>query len=159
MRFPVCVTGGEPLEQGDLAVSLIDELLKYTSVVLETNGAHLVPSRWMGDDNMCLSVDCKGPSSGVKECDMLFPYESLTKKDQMKFVIANHEDMLFLEKKLQEIFHIETNIIVTPAGGISESLAADILDACNKKKTHGAFYNCASTIKILPQMHKIWRVK
>lgn len=158
LRYLVCVTGGEPMEQGYKTVHLINLLLDNTKgVILETNGAHLVPLSWYNHDRLCLSVDYKLPSSGVPDSKMEFPYEKLKMKDQMKFVVSNMGDIKGMITVLDKFFYVETNIIITPAGGLANWLATRLLDMARK----GKFNLKSSTLKIriTPQLHRLWQLQ
>ncbi len=85
----VTVTGGEPLAQAachDLMTLLAD---KDYQVSLETSGAIDIS----GVDHRVVKVmDLKTPSSNEIAKNKYQNIEYLTKKDQVKFVIANHRD-------------------------------------------------------------------
>ncbi len=139
----VCLTGGEPLMQKD-AVKLLTKLVeKGYQVTLETNGSmplEDVPCA----ENMMISMDLKCPSSGMHERMLLSNLELLSPADQLKFIVADKEDLRYAERMMNEN-KVCSNIIFTPVGGMDlEWVAEWVL----KKKLN---------VRVLPQLHKlIW---
>jgi 7-carboxy-7-deazaguanine synthase len=98
------VTGGEPLLQPGVYPLMEQLLAAGLTVLLETSGAidvRLVPGA------VHKIVDLKTPSSG--ECDRndFRVLESMTARDELKFVLGTREDYLwaravFLERRLAE---------------------------------------------------------
>ena len=85
----VTVTGGEPLAQAachELMVMLVD---KGYEVSLETSGAIDVS---LVDPRVVTVMDLKTPSSDEIDKNLYQNIEFLTKKDQIKFVIADQID-------------------------------------------------------------------
>ena len=137
----VCLTGGEPLEQAD-APELLSELAKAgKTVVLETNGSKdlsAVPK----SGNIIISMDIKCPSSGMQDRMFLPNLTLLSKKDQLKFVIADRADLDYAENFIRE-HPVDTNIIFSAVGGLDiKSLAEEVVS----KKLD---------VMVLPQLHKI----
>jgi len=95
----VCLTGGEPLIQGD-ARNLSRRILESGyHLTLETNGS--IPlSPFIKDiqnqrENLLISMDIKCPSSG-EEGKMKFDNISLlTHRDQLKFVVLDRKDLSY----------------------------------------------------------------
>jgi len=93
------VTGGEPLLQPGV-YPLLEELLREgLTVLLETSGAidtRLVPPR------VHKIVDLKTPSSG--ECDRndFRVLDSMTERDELKFVIGSRQDYEWAKAQLSE---------------------------------------------------------
>ncbi|HTY46359.1 MAG TPA: radical SAM protein [Methanomassiliicoccales archaeon] len=139
----ICLTGGEPLLQKD-AIKLLNKLVeKGYQVTLETNGSvslENVPCA----ENLMISMDLKCPSSGMHERMNLSNLELLSPADQLKFVVADKEDLRYAEKMLNEN-KVCSNVIFTPVGGIDLEWVADWV---LKKKLNA---------RVLPQLHKlIW---
>ncbi|MBO4502603.1 MAG: radical SAM protein [Candidatus Methanomethylophilus sp.] len=137
----VCLTGGEPLEQKD-APELLSELVKAgKTVVLETNGSKdlsVVPE----SGNIIISMDIKCPSSGMQDRMHLPNLGLLSKKDQLKFVIADRADLDYAESFIEK-HPVDTNIIFSAVGGLDiRSLAEEVVS----KKLD---------VMVLPQLHKI----
>ena len=139
----VCVTGGEPLFQTE-SVKLIDELLKAGyHVSVETNGSISLEDLPCSM-NMLISMDIKCPSSGMTDQMDLTNLELLSPIDQLKFVVANREDMMYAAKILKE-HKVDCPVIFTPVGGLTLEPVADFV---LKKKLN---------VRVLPQLHKlIW---
>jgi 7-carboxy-7-deazaguanine synthase len=91
------VTGGEPLIQDETS-DLIAALIKngYT-VLLETNGSQDIS---MIDTRCVRIVDIKCPSSGMEGKNYWKNLDYITLNDQLKFVIANRRDYLYVKKVL-----------------------------------------------------------
>lgn len=83
------ITGGEPLLQSPV-YELMDELCERDyQVLLETSGAHNITNV---NEKVCRIVDLKCPSSGESHRMHWENIFHLTKKDEIKFVIASNED-------------------------------------------------------------------
>jgi 7-carboxy-7-deazaguanine synthase len=140
----VCVTGGEPMMQGSETIKLLDSLLQLEHhVTLETNGSYsledLPCSEWM-----MVSMDWKCPSSGMNDKMLLENLELLSPLDQLKFIVADKEDMLFAYGFLKE-HPVQCTAILTPVGGVN---LKDVAEFVLKKKMNA---------RALPQLHKlIW---
>ena len=135
----VCVTGGEPLFQTE-SVRLIDELLKAGyHVSIETNGSISLEDLPCSM-NMLISMDIKCPSSGMADQMDLTNLELLSPIDQLKFVVANREDMMYAAKILKE-HKVDCTVIFTPVGGLALEPVADFV---LKKKLN---------VRVLPLLH------
>ena len=141
-RF-VCLTGGEPLMQKDI-IKLLDKLVdKCYHVTLETNGSlplEDVPCA----ENMLISMDIKCPSSGMEERMLMSNIELLSPADQLKFIVADIDDLRYAEGILKN-HEVRSNVIFTPVGGMElEPVARFVLS----RKLNA---------RVLPQLHKlIW---
>lgn len=137
----VCFTGGEPLEQPD-AVALMSALVEAgKTVVLETNGSKDI-SNVPANEHIIISMDIKCPSSGMQNKMIFTNLKLLRRKDQLKFVIADRNDLDYAEHILSE-YGPDTNIIFSPVGGVGlEELAQEVVS----KKLD---------VRVLPQLHKI----
>jgi 7-carboxy-7-deazaguanine synthase len=100
----VCITGGEPMDQHEAALALMDRLLRDDYfVVLETSGSidlgaadKLQPRR-----RLQLSMDLKCPSSNMQKRNRLENLAYLKPHDQLKFVISDRRDYEFAREILQ----------------------------------------------------------
>ncbi len=137
----VCFTGGEPLEQPD-AVELMSALVEAgKTVVLETNGSKDI-SNVPANEHIIISMDIKCPSSGMQNKMIFTNLKLLRRKDLLKFVIADRNDLDYAEHILSE-YGPDTNIIFSPVGGVGlEELAQEVVS----KKLD---------VRVLPQLHKI----
>ncbi len=83
------ITGGEPLIQKDTPDLIYNLLEKGYEVLLETNGSLDVSNI----DKRCVKIiDIKCPSSGEHEKSDPGLLNSLTDKDEVKFVIGDRDD-------------------------------------------------------------------
>lgn len=91
----VCITGGEPLDQMDGAVALIDRLLRDGYfVVLETSGAIDVSraDKLAPREKLQLSMDVKCPASNMQKRNRWENLALLKPHDQLKFVVTDRRD-------------------------------------------------------------------
>jgi len=139
----ICLTGGEPLMQKDV-IKLLDKLVdKCYHVTLETNGSlplEDVPCA----ENMLISMDIKCPSSGMEERMLTSNIDLLSPADQLKFIVANIDDLMYAEDILKN-HEVRCNVVFTPVGGMElEPVARFVLS----RKLNA---------RVLPQLHKlIW---
>jgi 7-carboxy-7-deazaguanine synthase len=96
----VCVTGGEPLAQGQCAALLQRLCDAGFEVSLETSGALALGAV---DPRVIKVVDVKTPGSGEVTRNRYEELAQLGARDQVKFVICNREDYEWSRGKLQEL--------------------------------------------------------
>lgn len=95
----ICITGGEPLLQKDIA-DLIDKLLKKGyKISIETNGSISI-EKLSNKKSLMISLDIKCPSSAMHKNNYLENINFLKKDDQLKFVIKNKNDYEYAKKVL-----------------------------------------------------------
>ncbi len=120
----VCITGGEPLLQGDELLLLLD-LLKnaHYDVEIETNGTFDIRP-FQEYAAICMDVKC--PSSG-EESDLSL-LASLAPRDCVKFVVAGPADLDYVRSVIGRVPE-GIEIIVTPVEGSDLAAIAEyILD-------------------------------
>ena len=138
----VCLTGGEPMLQPD-APELLQRLVDAgKQTVLETNGAVdllQVPE----DPLIMISMDVKCPSSGMTSRMLDCNFQYLSRKDQVKFIVADDADFDFAVDFLEK-HPTDANVIIGPVGGTVklEWLASRVLES-------------GQEARVLPQLHKI----
>ncbi len=139
----VCLTGGEPLWH-DETPELISRLLKEGKhVSLETNGS-LSIAGLPDDPQLMISMDYKCPSSGMEDRMLLDNLRHLRPKDQLKFVVADKDDLERAEDVLRK-YEPDCPAILTPVGGLT---LAPVVEFVLKRKLE---------VRVLPQLHKlIW---
>lgn len=94
------VTGGEPLLQKNTP-ALVDQLLKEGFFVLvETNGSQDI--RALSPECIRI-VDFKCPGSGMADANRFDNIDHLEDHDEVKFVIADHEDFVFARETLHRL--------------------------------------------------------
>jgi 7-carboxy-7-deazaguanine synthase len=142
----VCLTGGEPLWHVETP-GLISRLLEEGKhVSLETNGSLSIAGLPDNPDLM-ISMDYKCPSSGMEGRMLLENLKHLRPKDQLKFVVADKEDLERAEDVLRK-YGPNCPAILTPVGGLT---LAPVVEFVLKRRLE---------VRVLPQLHKlIWGEK
>lgn len=119
-----CITGGEPLLQGD-DVRKLGHALQETGYMIdiETNGT--IDFRpFQPFASICMDVKC--PSSGEKSDLCLLPY--ITEDDSVKFVVKNIPDCRYAADIIRE-HDISGEIFVSPVyGSPAGEIASYILE-------------------------------
>lgn len=112
----VCITGGEPLWQGDELEELVRELKKVGyRITVETNGSFPLPRWWTLVDSWCADIKC--PSSGV--CGVSKDIWIQTRlQDQVKFVVGTREDLGFVKTILDKHKASNPTVLISPITGI-----------------------------------------
>jgi 7-carboxy-7-deazaguanine synthase len=123
------ITGGEPLLQNETPLLITNLIENGYKVLLETNGTIDI-SRI---DEKCIKiVDIKCPASGESGKNILDNLNRLNVKDQVKFVISNHEDYEYAKDIIKQIpgGFLRENILISPVPGKMEfsDLASWILE-------------------------------
>jgi 7-carboxy-7-deazaguanine synthase len=137
----VCLTGGEPLLHAE-SPTLISRLLdEGRHVTLETNGS--ISLEGLPDHpQLLISMDYKCPSSGQEARMRLDNLGLLAPKDQLKFVVADMEDLEAAQGVLQR-YAPNCPSIFTPVGGLSLGpVVSFVLER-------------GLEVRVLPQLHKI----
>jgi 7-carboxy-7-deazaguanine synthase len=140
----ITLTGGEPLIQDDIK-ELINELIKNDfRVEIETNGSISIKDYL--NDNISFTLDYKLPTSLMEHMMNVDNYNYVTKKDSIKFVCGDKNDldkMIFIIKKYNLID--KTNVIISPVYGKID--LASIVDYM--------ILNNLNDVKFSLQIHKI----
>jgi len=143
----VSLTGGEPLMQ-DGVIQLINALLDDSyHVTVETNGSVALDALPDSED-LLISMDVKGPSSGMSDRMMHDNIEFLSEHDQLKFVIADRVDYLFAKKVLRDR-EVRCPVIMTPVGGLDLKPLAEWVVQDSNELLRG------NIVQVLPQLHKV----
>jgi 7-carboxy-7-deazaguanine synthase len=118
----ICITGGEPLLQGDLLHPLLEELHnKGYRIEIETNGT--IDFRpFQPYASICMDVKC--PSSGERS-DLSLLYH-ISRDDSVKFVMADGEDFRYAEWVLT-LYPVRGEIFFSPVYGTEYGAIADFL--------------------------------
>ena len=94
------ITGGEPLLQEAAVVALMEKLLAHGyTVLIETSGERLLNKV---PEQVIKIVDVKCPDSGEGETFRLENLEHLTKRDEVKLVLASRKDYEFARDFIRE---------------------------------------------------------
>jgi 7-carboxy-7-deazaguanine synthase len=142
----LCITGGEPLLQSDLQ-KLLDRLLqKKFMILLETNGSIDI-KKYTGKSSLIISLDMKCPSSGMQTAMILKNISSLSKKDQLKFIIRDKKDYTYAKNILRK--HLPSCVVFfQPVWGT------------DPQKLIGWILNDGLPVRLGLQLHKIiWGAK
>ena len=94
----VCLTGGEPLFHEEIK-ELTYWLSRWYNLSIETNGSLPI---WR-DDHIMWSLDIKCPSSGNHQYNNYDNLALLGRKDQVKFIVADQNDIEFAKKVLSGV--------------------------------------------------------
>lgn len=139
----VCLTGGEPLWRPGV-VELLTRLLEQGKhVTLETNGSLPIDSL-PDDEDLMVSMDYKCPSSGMEDRMLIDNLRYLRPKDQLKFVVADREDLERAEEVLLK-HSPDCPSIFTPVGGMT---LKPVVEYVLERRLE---------VRVLPQLHKmIW---
>lgn len=105
------VTGGEPLLQKDLLDLVMALRQKDIKVEIETNGSIEPPTWWTYAT--CWSIDVKCPSSGM-HATFCRDWLGAREQDQLKFVVANEEDLEYARKTFMYSSRVTPTILVSP---------------------------------------------
>lgn len=110
----VCITGGEPLLHVRELHALIEALhrLGGWSIEVETNGSFSPPS-WSSQVSSWVA-DVKCPTSGHCGASRADEWLSMRRKDQVKFVVGNVEDLTFVRDTLRRRRYT-SQVLVSPA--------------------------------------------
>jgi len=107
------ITGGEPLlhsQTPELCRKLLD--IGF-DVLLETNGSIPITNL---PEKVKIIMDCKCPSSGEHKKMYFANFAKISKKDEIKFVIANKEDYNYAKKIIRKynLFEKTDKIFFSP---------------------------------------------
>ena len=120
----VTITGGEPLLQEPEVHALSLTLAhKKHLVSIETNGSLKIPYGWP----VSWVVDWKTPSSGMKHCMKLENFIPLTKRDFVKFVIADDKDFCAAIETIRvlKLDGCKAKFAMSPLGGGTKAPGID----------------------------------
>jgi 7-carboxy-7-deazaguanine synthase len=127
----VCLTGGEPLLQGE-SLELTRQLAKEgITTVIETGGS-LDVTPFLAVPRLVLSVDVKCPSSRMERRNRWSNLLLLRARDVLKFVIADRKDYLYARRVVRRYGGAATVVFQpvwgTNAGRLADWVLADRLD-------------------------------
>jgi 7-carboxy-7-deazaguanine synthase len=118
----ICITGGEPLLQGNQLLSLVRCLSeKGYDIEIETNGT-LDFRPYQPYASICMDVKC--PSSG--EGSDLSLLHSIRRRDSVRFVVGDSHDISFAAGVMDR-FPIRGEIFFSPVFGFSPLVVAEFL--------------------------------
>lgn len=143
----VCITGGEPLAQGDI-MSLVYELLSFSYIVsIETSGLiEIEEDGYARTFNYTMDIKC--PSSGVSSSNVYSNLSRLKSYDEVKFVISDLQDLNFAKSVLKK-YPTKAQVVYSPVNN-DLSIAKLIVENLLNKNIQG---------KLGMQLHKILDIK
>lgn len=108
----LCITGGEPLLQGEPLLALVEALAGQGYMIdIETNGT-MDFTGFQDHASICMDVKC--PSSG-EQSDLTL-LSAITNKDSVKFVVRDLEDCEYAERVIDE-YTVAGEIFFSPVEG------------------------------------------
>ena len=155
----VCITGGEPLHQTEELHKLCKLLTEQGlyKVEIETNGSVKLPSWYSTVTSWC--IDIKTPSSGNtnKDSKLIKEFFNLRNTDQIKFVVANEEDLEFASNIIQLHPHFSPRVLISPViPNLGEGWALDYQEWWQRC----AEFCKEERVRLSLQLHKlIWGIK
>jgi len=141
----ITITGGEPLIQEDIN-ELLERLINLNyNVEIETNGSILIKD-YVNNKNISYTLDYKLPGSLMENKMNLDNYRYISKKDSVKFVCKDYNDLLKMKEIINKYDLINiTNCIVSPV--FNEINLEDIVNFLIDNNLNG--------VKMQLQIHKI----
>lgn len=107
----VCITGGEPLIQDNVYPLIYELVEKGFDVSVETNGGVEIEKEETRGYSYCMDVKC--PSSGMSDRNILSNLGNLLAHDEVKFVIYDYNDYIFMRDVLKK-HKTKAKIIASP---------------------------------------------
>jgi 7-carboxy-7-deazaguanine synthase len=118
----ICITGGEPLLQGDQLLPLLKNLQERGYMIdIETNGT-VDFKKFQPYASICMDVKC--PSSGAASDHSLLC--NISENDAVKFVVADREDCDYAATVLQD-HPVKGEIFFSPVFGSDYRQIADFI--------------------------------
>lgn len=161
----VICTGGEPLEEGKLKRYLPAFIQgRGFSVRIETSGGSALYSqeeldvfKLSKESRPVYTMDVKCPASGMESYNRPQNLMGLDKRDELKFVVANNDDLNYVFNYIQaNKVHLKSNQIVLNYSPVFESISADYLVEYLKEKAR-FFQQEGLFARLSLQIHKyIW---
>jgi len=160
-RLPLVeITGGEPMLQRSTPALMAQLCDAGYRVLLETSGAHDVSSV---DERVIRIVDLKCPSSGESERMVWENLDHLRGKDELKMVIATHEDYRWCREQIRDRKLAELcPILVSWCAPLSEGQQDEALkpgpspqELISRKELVEQLVHDALPVRFQAQLHKI----
>lgn len=155
----VCVTGGEPLDQMEGCLALMERLLKDGySVVLETSGSidASAADRLAPREMLQLSVDIKCPSSNMQKRNLLSNLALLRPHDQVKFVLSDRRDYDFA-REILAAHSIQAGVLLQPMWPSPDPVAQTktVGDVATLANVAAWILEDGLDVRLGTQMHKV----
>ena len=155
----VCVTGGEPLDQHDAAVGLMDALLKRGYfVVLETSGSIDVGAADKLEPRSMLqvSMDVKCPSSNMQKRNRWENLPLLREHDQLKFVLSDRRDYEYARDVLRR-HPVRAQVLLQPMWASPDPVSATRIegDQADLARVAAWVLEDGLDVRVGTQLHKV----
>lgn len=150
----ICITGGEPLMQEDINF-LIDILVEYGyNVSVETNGSILLREiRKDRERKFKYVMDLKTPSSNMEKMNCLENLNRLTSQDEIKCVVANDIDLIYVKEVLVNAPNCSAKILISPMFDKNDKPVIDGKTLC--KTILNDPFLVRKNVRVQLQIHKI----
>ena len=110
----ITLTGGEPLIQKDINLLMKKKINNNFHVKIETN-EYININNFINDDNISYTLDYKLPTSLMEKFMDVDNYNYINKKDSVKFVCGNIDDLNKMKLNINKYDLInKTNVIISP---------------------------------------------
>lgn len=153
-RVWVCITGGEPLLQAGLE-ELVGALKRVGGyqIEVETNGS-IEPPKWFRTVDSWVA-DIKCPSSGMSGASTYRGWFALRRVDQVKFVVADSQDLNFV-RELVTCWSCIPEVLISPVIPPSpDALIADVMYAQRGWLQEVAEFCKERGVRFSLQIHKL----
>jgi len=111
-----CITGGEPLNQGEAVIELVRSLRSYgvDDIEIFTNGSFAPPS-WSTSVQWCVDIKCPSSKTNINVTNYVHWLHSLRPTDSVKFVVADETDLNYCLEVVKALPRLGPQILVSPA--------------------------------------------
>lgn len=155
----VCITGGEPLDQHDGALALMDALLKRGYVVvLETSGSIDVGAadKLEPREMLQVSMDVKCPSSNMQKRNRWENLALLRPHDQLKFVLSDRRDYEYARDVLRQ-HPVKAQVLLQPMWPSPDPVSPTKLegDKADLARVAGWVLEDGLDVRVGTQLHKV----
>lgn len=159
-NYHVCLTGGEPMCQGNKIITLANTLINSygCTVNIETNGTIERPKEL--NPLVLFTMDIKCPESSGVRYELVRKminnaYRSSLHNIEIKCVVGTMSDLAFVENEILSIFGTSVPIIISPMNG--EGADPNIVGHLVQRMSKSA--NLYKGAKIGIQLHKYLEVQ
>ena len=148
----ICITGGEPMLQWNALYPVILELISFGKrVSIETSGCVPIDADPY-NRSFKYVMDIKCPSSGVSHRNVYENLMNLQMKDEVKFVISNREDYVFMKRILNQ-YPTPAKILVSPC------FTPDFKPMVGQELADWLIQDRLLNVRVQIQLHKVIGVK
>jgi len=152
----ICITGGEPLLYAEELYHLIKALKRLNSYLIEveTNGSFEPPKWYSLVDSWVPDIKC--PSSGVCGVSRVGAWFRMRRKDQVKFVVSNAEDLGFVRETLKSRLCAPTVLVSPAAMTLADKRQDTLTEFWNREWLREVWEFCVgNNLRYSLQVHKL----